>query len=154
MMRALRVGKLTLAALQATLKLYRDPAMAREQIPLLRMLHTTPENLQLRAERIVEQLKRNPLVREVHWTKSDATLGGGSLPTQNLPSIAIAVSPQEGSVDRLMENLRTGNPSVVGRIQEEALLLDLKTVHPNEDRLLVDAFSNLNSDKPDHTTSN
>jgi len=143
MMRAFRVGKLTLMALQATLELYRNPPHAMEQIPLLRMLGTTSENLQLRAKRLVQQLTGNPFVSEVSISESKATLGGGSIPTQVLPSVSVAIKPQDISVDELANRLRSGEVSVVGRVNEGRLLLDLKTVHVNEDRQIIDAFLSL-----------
>lgn len=143
MMRALRVGKLTLSALQATLKLYRDPKLAAEQIPLLRMLQTPVENLRLRAGKIAEQLRSQSAFVNVEVVDSQATLGGGSLPTQELPSVAIRLRPASGSVTKLAEQLRVANPAIVGRIRDEALWLDLKSVAPTEDRLLVEAIAGL-----------
>lgn len=143
MMRALRVGKLTLSALQATLKLYRDPKLAVEQIPLLRMLQTPVENLQLRAGKIAEQLRGCMALNSVEVVDSQATLGGGSLPTQELPSVALRLRPTTGSVAQMAEQLRVADPAVVGRIRDEALWLDLKSVSPSEDRQLVEAIRGL-----------
>lgn len=143
LMRAFRVGKLTLSALQATLELYRDPNKAMEEIPLLRLLNTQPENLQLRAKRMVQQLTGHPLIATVSAIQSEATLGGGSLPTQQLPSVAVAIQPQTVSLEELAAGLRLGPVSVVARVQDGQLLLDLKSVQANQDRLIVEAFNDL-----------
>ena len=140
MMRAVRIDKLTMAALQATLELYRDEDQAIEAIPLLRLLHTDVANLKLRAGRIVEQLRDHPQLASVKVVETQATMGGGSLPTQHLPSVAVALTAKSMTIDQLSSAFRGANVPVVGRIHNEQLLLDLKTVQPNEDRLLTEAL--------------
>jgi L-seryl-tRNA(Ser) seleniumtransferase len=140
MMRAVRIDKLTMAALQATLELYRDEAQAFESIPLLRLLHTDVANLRLRASRIAEQLRDHPLLASVKVIETNATMGGGSLPTQQLPSIAVALTGKTMTVDQLSAAYRNATIPVVGRVHDNQFLLDLKTVQPIEDRLLVEAI--------------
>lgn len=140
MMRAVRIDKMTMAALQATLELYRDEAQAVEAIPLLRLLHTDVANLKLRAGRIVEQLRDHPHLATVQVVETQATMGGGSLPTQQLPSVAIGLTGKTMTVDQLSAAYRSAAVPVVGRVNDNQLLLDLKTVQPNEDRLLIEAL--------------
>jgi L-seryl-tRNA(Ser) seleniumtransferase len=145
MSRALRVDKLTLAALAATLRLHRQPAVARREIPLLQFLSTSTENLKNRAHRLAPQIAACPAVASAEAMESSTYLGGGSVPTQELPTWCIALTPSQGGADRLSAALRTGRPAVVGRIQNERLLLDLRTVFPRQDQELVAAVSALSA---------
>ena len=141
MARALRVDKLTLAALWATLHLYRKPEIARRNVPLLSLLGTSIENLRNRAERLAPQMAAVEAIESAEVIDSTTYLGGGSIPTQQLPTCCIALKPASASVDRLATTLRTGKPSIVGRIQDERLLLDLRTVMPRQDQALVEAVT-------------
>lgn len=143
LMRALRVDKLTLAALAATLRLYRDPAAAERAIPLLSLLAAPVENLKQRAERLAPQLAANPVIAHAEPVADHAYLGGGSIPTQQLPTWCVALRPTSISVDRLAALLRSGEPSIVGRVQQDRLLLDLRSVFPRQDVLLADAVAAL-----------
>ncbi len=140
MTRAMRVDKLTLAALAATLRLYRDPDKAQQKIPLLMMLSTPVENLKLRAERLAPQLAEASFVETAEAVTSQSTLGGGSLPTQYLPTWCIALTPNGCGVDELARKLRTNSPAIFGRITSGQLLLDLRTVAPRHDTTLVDTI--------------
>jgi L-seryl-tRNA(Ser) seleniumtransferase len=143
MTRALRVDKLTLAALAATLRLYRNPEEARRKIPLLELLTTPVENLKLRAERLAPQLAAANAVASATPVEDVTYLGGGAVPNQELKTWAVAIAPRDLSVDRLAHALRTGTPSVVGRIQDGKFLLDLRTVFARQDQDLVTAVSQL-----------
>jgi L-seryl-tRNA(Ser) seleniumtransferase len=141
--RALRVDKLTLAALAATLRLYRDPAEARTKIPLLTLLSTSAENLANRAQRLAPQLQDCPAIRLAEVVAGTTFLGGGSVPTQELPTWCVAMEPSEGTVDHLARRLRLGALAVFGRIQQDRLLLDLRSVFPAQDVQLVQAVQAL-----------
>ncbi|NQT37974.1 MAG: L-seryl-tRNA(Sec) selenium transferase [Planctomycetes bacterium] len=145
MTRAFRVGKLTLAALAATLRLYRREETALQQIPLLHLLSTSVENLRNRAQRLAPQLGDTAAVAEAEAQQGTTYLGGGSVPTQELPTWCIAMKPAGMSVDRMAASLRKGDVPVVGRIQKERLLLDLRTVFPRQDQDLVAAVVALGS---------
>ncbi|HZN34433.1 MAG TPA: L-seryl-tRNA(Sec) selenium transferase [Pirellulaceae bacterium] len=140
--RALRVDKLTLAALAATLRLYEDPAHAERSVPLLTLLATPLENLRHRAERLAPQIQATG-VAAVEVVTDRAYVGGGSLPNQSLATICLALTPATGTVDALAAALRRGTPAVVGRIQEGRLLLDLRSVQPRDDTHLVAAVEAL-----------
>ena len=143
MMRALRVDKLTLAALAATLRLHRDPQKAENHIPLLQLLTTPIENLKNRAERLAPQLAACDAVDSAEPVEDSAYLGGGSVPHQQLATWCIALQPAHGTLDRMASDLRSGSPSVVGRISNDRLLIDLRSVMPRQDQQIVEAVINL-----------
>jgi L-seryl-tRNA(Ser) seleniumtransferase len=146
LMRAFRVDKLTLAALAATLRLYDDPDRAERRIPLLALLATPIENLQNRAERLAPQLAATGVAR-VEIVSDQAYVGGGSLPNEAIPTVCLALSPAQGTVDALAAALRSGIPAVMGRIQAGRMLLDLRSVPPRDDARLVVALEALRPEK-------
>jgi L-seryl-tRNA(Ser) seleniumtransferase len=139
LMRAFRLDKMTLAALDATLLLYRDPQKALREVPTLRMLTTPLPELRHRAERFAVRLRQLPGVSAA--VKEDvAYVGGGSLPDVGLPTAVLAVSADGVSETELATRLRAGTPAVVGRIQEGRLLLDLRTVFERQEEELLTAI--------------
>jgi len=143
MMRAMRVDKITLAALATTLQILRDPAAAEQQHPLLMLLSTPIENLKLRAERIATQLELLSNVESAVAAENRATLGGGSVPSQEMPTWCVEIRPSQISLEKLSQLLRTGEPAIMGRIQDDRLLLDLKTVPPRHDVDLIEAVRSI-----------
>lgn len=141
--RALRVDKMTLAALVETLRLHQDLEAAEQHIPLYSLLATPLENLQNRAERIAPQMAAAAAIKTAEPIKSQTYLGGGSVPSQQIDTWCIALTPATGNVDQLSNQLRTGVPSVFGRIQQDRLMLDLRSVFPRQDVVLVDAINQL-----------
>ena len=124
--RALRVGKTTLMALEATLRLYRDPDRAIREIPALAMLSADPETLRERARALVEGLSAEGVEAEV--VESRSVVGGGTFPGVELASHAIRVQPGEQGADGLAGALRSASPPLVGRVEDGALWIDLRTV--------------------------
>ena len=122
--RALRVDKLTLAALEATLRAYRDPRRALEEIPTLRMLACSPSELRRRAEELAALLEGLP----VQVVPVEDVAGGGSLPGQTLPGYAAALTPAGISPAELDRRLRALERPIVGRIQQERYLLHARTL--------------------------
>ncbi len=149
--RALRVDKVTLAGLAATLRLYQDPDQAKLSIPLLALLGTSMENLKQRAERMAQQLAHVPLLSSAQPIQDYAFLGGGSVPTQQIGTWCVALAPRNGSVDNLATQLRTGTPAIVGRIHQGQLLLDLRSVLPRQDLELVAALEKMGTEKESST---
>ncbi|HEY5218186.1 MAG TPA: L-seryl-tRNA(Sec) selenium transferase, partial [Gemmatimonadaceae bacterium] len=133
--RALRVDKLTIAALEATLALYREPDRAFTEIPVLRMLGAAMETLWERAERLRAAL---PPTLDARVVLTTATVGGGAFPTAAIRSAALSVG---GDPMALEARLRTGEPAVVGYIREDRLHLDLRAIAPREDAALIGALS-------------
>ncbi len=126
--RAMRPDKAILAALGATLGLYRAGTATRE-IPVWREIAAGEAGLRARADAIVGRLGLDD--RDVRVVRTEATVGGGSLPGQTLPSWAIAL--RSASADRLAARLRAGEPRVIGRIEADEVLLDVRTVEPEDD---------------------
>lgn len=137
MMRAMRVDKITLAALAATLRLYRNPQEAQQQIPLLRMLSMPVENMKIRAEKTATQIQGRPGVGSCEVVESTSMLGGGSLPTQEMPSYCVALTASEWSVTSLAKRLRSDIDPVMGRISQDQVMIDMRTVFPDQDMRLV-----------------
>ena len=140
LMRAMRVDKMTLAALHATLLLYRDPETVMTQVPILRMLSMPIANLKMRADKIAEQIKASSAVQDCEVVEEKSMLGGGSLPTQKIPTWCVSIAAN-GSVDSLAEQLRKNEPAIMGRVQKDRLMLDMRTVDVSDDSQLVEAFN-------------
>jgi L-seryl-tRNA(Ser) seleniumtransferase len=137
LMRALRVDKITLAALAATLRIYQDPASVAERIPLLRLLSTPLAVLQERAETLAGQLEGLDGLEAAEPLLDSTFLGGGSVPTQKIETWSVAISPAGCSVDQLTSLLRKGNPAIMGRVHQDRLVLDMRSVFPEQDELLA-----------------
>jgi L-seryl-tRNA(Ser) seleniumtransferase len=131
--RSYRVDKLTLAALEATLALYREPARAMREIPALAQLTAGPDELRARAERIRAGVD-SP---DVTVVESEASVGGGAFPAARIPSIALAIRGDAAAIERA---LRGGDPALVARVAEGKVLVDLRTVLPSEDELVIAAL--------------
>ena len=133
MARALRVDKLTLAALEATLRLYRDPEMLAASIPTLRMLAESAESVRARAKRVLRAIGAD---RASHFRAEvvacTTEVGGGAMPLARVPSYAVVLRPARGKVEDVARSLRTGPDPVIGRIESGRLLLDLRTVSRGE----------------------
>jgi len=132
--RALRVDKMTLAALEATLGIYRDPARALREVPTLAMLATPADELRVRAAALVERLARDGVAATVVDTM--AQVGGGAFPESELPSVAVSL---DGDAAAFAAALRAGDPPVIGRIHDGVLLLDLRAIVPPDDARLAGA---------------
>ncbi|MGZ3513399.1 MAG: L-seryl-tRNA(Sec) selenium transferase [Thermodesulfobacteriota bacterium] len=136
--RALRIDKLTLAALESTLLLYHDEKAAMEEIPTLRMLSLDTGKLKRRGKRLLKRLAAIENKRMAFALKEDTSqVGGGALPLQELPTAVIAIKPRDFSVNSLEENLRKGDPPIISRISREELILDMRTVFDEEIPLLA-----------------
>jgi len=138
MMRAMRVDKLILASLGATLQLHRDPDLAAEKIPVLAMASASVESLLQRARRLVAQMSEMVGVVHVEACETEAYLGGGSLPAQAIRSAAVVIEPAGMSEEELARRLRTGSPGVVARREDGRVWLDLRTVRAWQDAALVE----------------
>jgi L-seryl-tRNA(Ser) seleniumtransferase len=128
--RAVRIDKLSLAALAATLTLYRDPALAAAEIPVLRMLTTSEGDLRRRAEAMCDQIIDGGGTARV--VEAAAKVGGGALPLLELTGPACAVDPTPPGLDELARRLRTGTPALLGRALDGRLLLDPRTLTDDE----------------------
>ena len=137
--RALRVDKMTLAALEATLTLYRDPDLAVARIPALAMLTAPAASVRQRAATLAHLVDVVGVPCTV--VETEATVGGGAFPTARIPSWAVALA---GDATSLEATLRAGGPEgnespVIGRIADGHLLLDLRSVPASQDGAFTDA---------------
>jgi L-seryl-tRNA(Ser) seleniumtransferase len=139
--RALRIDKLTLAALESTLRLYLDRESVFRRVPTLRMITAPAAAIEQRAGALIERV-RSQLPQHVRLFLEDdvSQIGGGALPLQNLPTKVIAVSSSSVSVEEAERRMRSHEPPVITRIQRELLLIDLRAVGENEEDLIADAL--------------
>ncbi len=139
LMRALRLDKLTLSALAATLQLHRDPHTAAERVPVLRMLNIPVEQLVHRAEGLAKEIGRIEGVAAVEVSREESYVGGGSLPTQAIASAGVRIRARDMDEAELARRLRMGSPPVLPRVREGWVILDLRTVFAKQDDLVVSA---------------
>jgi len=128
--RALRVDKMTLAALEATLCTYLDPRQALEEIPTLRMLAADPQQLNRRAQRLQALLQEQGVASQV--IEVEDQVGGGSVPCQRLEGYGVAIASAALTVDELDRTLRSLDRPIVGRIAHDRYLLDVRTLWEDE----------------------
>jgi L-seryl-tRNA(Ser) seleniumtransferase len=144
--RALRVDKLTLASLEATLRLYRDEEVAIRAIPTLRMIATDLEALEVQAHDLLEKLNANISSRiKVEIVAGSSMVGGGALPVQTLPTKLVAFRSEEFSAARLETHFREHEPPIIGRVEYELFLLDVRTLQPGDAEFIVAAAANLSN---------
>jgi L-seryl-tRNA(Ser) seleniumtransferase len=150
--RALRVGKLTLAALEAVLRLYRDPDRLHLRLTALRQLTRPEAEIRAATARLLPALKTAlagwPVSVEIVALKSQ--IGSGSLPVDRLPSAGFAVRPpgrKSGVLNRIEERLRGLARPVIGRIEDGALLLDLRCLQPQEEAEFAAGLATLEAGK-------
>jgi L-seryl-tRNA(Ser) seleniumtransferase len=139
--RVCRLDRLMIAAMHATLSAYVcDRAM--QEVPTLRMLAITPEEIGRRARRLRREVgKRTGLGKQLRVVEGVSRTGGGSSPTGERPTFLLVVDWPDGDGARLERRLRAGTPPVIGRVQQGSLLLDLRTVFPEQDELLTDRLA-------------
>ncbi|MEB3224030.1 MAG: L-seryl-tRNA(Sec) selenium transferase [Candidatus Sericytochromatia bacterium] len=138
LMRALRPDKLALAALEGTLRAYLDPEGLEREVPIFEMLARTPAELGRAAERLAARLEQEPGLA-VTRREGASTVGGGTLPGVELPTVLVGLRPVHGSLDALARALRTGRPAVVGRAADGWLWIDPRTLLEGDEARLVQA---------------
>jgi L-seryl-tRNA(Ser) seleniumtransferase len=141
--RALRVDKLTIAALEATLGAYLR--VAWDEIPTMRMIRMTAQELKRRAENFIRELRPELPLDEVEIEIADGTslAGGGSTPSQSLPTKIIRIASVRYSATKLEQRLRRApsGVSVIARVEDDRLILDLRTVFPEQEPQLIKTLS-------------
>jgi L-seryl-tRNA(Ser) seleniumtransferase len=138
--RALRVDKLTIAALAATLRLYLDGKT--QAIPALRMIQMSPEEIGLRAAKLAERIGRLPGFSAA-IENGESVMGGGSTPGQSLPTRLVVISHARRSPDELEASLRHNAIPIIGRVELGRLRLDLRTVFEDQDEQIARAFERI-----------
>jgi len=136
--RALRVDKLTYAALEATLLAY--VKHDHDSVPVLWMMHLSKDEIGARAEALASQVNsaaKTSAKLKLELVDGDSIIGGGAAPTAVLSTRLIALTHEEHSTDELCTRLRESDPPVIARVEEGRVLLDLRTVFPEEDSALA-----------------
>ncbi len=142
--RALRIDKMTLAALESTLRLYRDPKRAVREIPTLRMLTAPEVEIERRAEKckgLLEGIGDGRL--SIQILNRASRVGGGALPLQELPSRCLGLKIEGISANTLERRMRNSDPPVIGRIEDDRFLLDFRTIQDDELTLIAEAVGRL-----------
>jgi L-seryl-tRNA(Ser) seleniumtransferase len=139
--RTVRIDKLCLAALGATLRLYREPERALREIPILRMLSLPASAVGQRAEALASSLRAKMPALILAVEDETSEVGGGALPLQRIPTRILAFRPTGESAGNLEARLRRARPPVLVRIKDDRVLLDLRTVDPADDPSLLRALS-------------
>lgn len=142
LLRALRIDKLSLAALEATLALYLVPETTFERVPILKMIAQDQESIKVRSEAFIQSLPSLKNI-EVSFDEGSSFIGGGSAPMNELPTIVLKLSSGKHSAEKMSELMRQHKPAVIGRISNSALVLDLRTVLPQQENDLRAAIVSL-----------
>jgi len=139
LMRAMRIDKLTLSAFEAVLMNYLDEEKAKKEIPTLKMLLQDVNEIKDRAKRIAMRLRREVKedIAKIDVMADTSQSGGGALPEIEFKTYVVAIKPKKLSVNKLEERLRHGNPPIIARIKEDALIIDARTVRNREIEVLV-----------------
>jgi L-seryl-tRNA(Ser) seleniumtransferase len=142
--RALRIDKLTLAALEATLHLYRDPATAIDRIPTMRMLLMPKPEIERRANQLKQRLEQLDFPQlSVHLCDLPSKAGGGSLPLLELPSCCVGIKITAVSANAIEKRLRQNKPPIIGRIENDMYLFDPRTVLEDEVDIIAAAIHSI-----------
>ncbi len=139
--RALRAGKLTYTALEATLRLFLDEKTLLQKHAVMHLLTRPLESLEQQAKEIIQELKQSPIDIELQDGLSE--VGGGSLATESLPTKMIAVKYEPFSAEQLALKLRENHPPIVSRIQNDRVCLDMRTVREDEGKFIIDALKKI-----------
>jgi L-seryl-tRNA(Ser) seleniumtransferase len=139
LMRAFRLDKMTLAALEATLRIYLNEAGALSAVPVLHLLGIPLSELQQRAEILAGRLRELAGVAKVKVCEDVAYVGGGSLPDQNMKTCVLEVEANDLGDEELAHRLRIGTPAVIGRLRDGKLILDIRTIFPRQEDDLIQA---------------
>jgi L-seryl-tRNA(Ser) seleniumtransferase len=140
LMRAFRLDKMTLAALENTLQLYLNEKRALAEIPLLSILSTPLTALRQRAEALAVRVRQIDGFGCVEVMEDETYVGGGSLPAQPLKTSVLEIDCPTLDEEEIAHRLRIGNPAVVGRVRQGKLVLDLRTIFPEQETALIEAL--------------
>jgi L-seryl-tRNA(Ser) seleniumtransferase len=147
MTRALRPDRFTLAGLESTLLLYLDMETARQEIPTLSMIFQDSRLLKRRAQRVAAVIRRRCDDLSVSVIAVQSEVGGGSLPDVVIPSFAVSLQPGTMSVEHFEDKLRSLNVPVIGRIERDRLILDMRTILKDDEPFLVSGIETVLGDE-------
>lgn len=138
--RIVRVGKLTLTVLEATLKLFLDESIALREVPTLQMLRRDPSEITKQADDLALNLNKNISGVAITTISGFSQMGSGSLPAQNLATTLVALRPEHISAESLAQQLRQYSTPIFTRIQNDQVLIDPRTLQSGDDRIIVEAL--------------
>lgn len=141
--RALRIDKFTATALELVLQEYLSEELAMKNLPVLRMLSETKESIGERASVLCEMLKNAELAADISLEDCESQIGGGSLPLQRIPSVAVAIDPRNISVPKLEDALRHTEVPIIPRIISDKIYMDVRTIESRWFEQIVKVFGEL-----------
>ena len=142
--RALRIDKLTLTALESTLRLYRDEEKAVRMIPTLQMIMLPLKEVQKRAQHLAQALTGIGDKRmHIQLIERSSKTGGGALPLIELPTLCVGIQIKDMSVNALEKAMRSNDPPIIGRIEDDLFVMDPRTIQEDELSIIETAFANL-----------
>ncbi len=142
--RAIRIDKLTLASLEATLKLYRDENLAIEKIPVLKMILAKPEAIKRKANKLLRALKDLNIPRaKFYLVQTVSKTGGGALPQLDIPSYGVALEIENIPPQEIQKALRENDPPIIAITEERAIVFDVRTLFDEEIPLIKEAIKRL-----------
>jgi len=142
--RALRIDKLTLAALESTLKLYRDEEKAIREIPTLRMLTMPFKEICKKADLLFKTIKEKiDSLADINFADMNSRPGGGSFPELNLATRCITIQPKDMSVSKLETSMRLSTPAIIGRIEDNKYILDPRTIQNRQEPIISSTLAQI-----------
>ena len=135
--RALRVDKMKIAALEATLRMYLDEKEAIKNIPTLKMITCSLKELDEKAGILLNKIQELNIDADIKKEKNVSQVGGGSMPLEKLDTYTVTIKPNKFSVSYLEKRLRKSDAHIIGRINEDKYILDVRTIEENEFDLIV-----------------
>ncbi|KXZ40114.1 L-seryl-tRNA(Sec) selenium transferase [Alkalithermobacter thermoalcaliphilus JW-YL-7 = DSM 7308] len=141
--RALRVDKFTIAALEATFMMYLDEDMAINNIPTLKMLTYSLQELQVKANNLYEKINSKNLNIDINIESGYSQVGGGSMPLEKIPTKLVTIVPRNISVVELEKRLRLSDNHIIGRIFEDKYILDVRTIFEDEFDIVADTIQSV-----------
>lgn len=142
--RALRVGKLTIAALEATLKLFLEDDIALKNIPVLKMILTPLETIEERCKKVINKAgSETKVCMNLSMTDGFSEMGGGALPGENIPTKLVCIHSEKIHAVEMVNKLRNYTPPIFARIEQDRVLLDMRTVYDEEVEIISRALQNI-----------
>ncbi|HHT9138608.1 MAG TPA: aminotransferase class V-fold PLP-dependent enzyme, partial [Candidatus Wunengus sp. YC60] len=147
--RALRVGKLTIAALEATLRLYLEEERALNKIPVLKMILTPLETIEERCKRVINKVSsERKTYMNISIIDGFSEMGGGSLPGEGIPTKLISLHSEKINAEEIAARLRENTPPVFARIEQDHVLMDMRTVYDDtEVEVIATALEKISFEK-------
>ncbi|MFC1498921.1 L-seryl-tRNA(Sec) selenium transferase [Verrucomicrobiota bacterium] len=139
--RALRVGKMTLAALESTLRLFKSPEHLSQKHPVYIMLSKTPEEIKIQAEKLAKLISAKKPKWSISVVEEKSYIGGGTAPDSSLPSFAVSISDPSESTNDLAKQLRQAETPIIPHVREDAVLLNMRTVFSEEEKDILKAVT-------------